>query len=105
MAILLKPRIREQVPNQKEMKMRFRTLSGVCVAALMIAASVQIAAADTIKIGVFGPMSGDAAAMAPPKKIRSISRLRKRTLPAAFAARRSSRCSPMIMASPRRPSM
>ena len=48
--------------------MRFRTLSGVCVAALMIAASVQMAAADTIKIGVFGPMSGDAAAMGSAEK-------------------------------------
>jgi branched-chain amino acid transport system substrate-binding protein len=48
--------------------MRFRNLSGVCVAALLIAASVQIAAADTIKIGVFGPMSGDAAAMGSAEK-------------------------------------
>jgi branched-chain amino acid transport system substrate-binding protein len=48
--------------------MRFRTVSGVCIAALMIAASVQIAAADTIKIGVFGPMSGDAAAMGSAEK-------------------------------------
>ena len=48
--------------------MHFRTLSGACVAALMIAASVQIAAADTIKIGVFGPMSGDAAAMGSAEK-------------------------------------
>jgi branched-chain amino acid transport system substrate-binding protein len=43
--------------------MRFRNVSGACIAALMMAASVQASTADTIKIGVFGPMSGDAAAM------------------------------------------
>jgi branched-chain amino acid transport system substrate-binding protein len=42
--------------------MRFRNVSSACIAALMLAAAVQASAADTIKIGVFGPMTGDAAA-------------------------------------------
>jgi branched-chain amino acid transport system substrate-binding protein len=42
--------------------MRFGTVSRACVAALMVAAAAQASAADTIKIGVFGPMTGDAAA-------------------------------------------
>src|ERR1700761_3247524 len=42
--------------------MRSRIVSSVCVAALMFAATAQAFAADTIKIGVFGPMTGDAAA-------------------------------------------
>ena len=42
--------------------MRFRSVSSACIAALMLAAAVQASAADTIKIGVFGPMTGDAAA-------------------------------------------
>jgi branched-chain amino acid transport system substrate-binding protein len=42
--------------------MRFRSVSSACIAALMMAASLQVSAADTVKIGVFGPMSGDAAA-------------------------------------------
>jgi branched-chain amino acid transport system substrate-binding protein len=42
--------------------MRFRSVSSACIAALMVAATMQVSAADTVKIGVFGPMSGDAAA-------------------------------------------
>src|SRR3984885_1053971 len=42
--------------------MRFRSVSSACVAALLLAATVQASTADTIKIGVFGPMTGDAAA-------------------------------------------
>jgi branched-chain amino acid transport system substrate-binding protein len=43
--------------------MRLRNVSGLFAAALLIAASSQPSFADTIKIGVFGPFSGDAAAM------------------------------------------
>src|SRR6201992_1156737 len=43
--------------------MRLRNVSGIFAAALLIAASSQPGLADTIKIGVFGPFSGDAAAM------------------------------------------
>ena len=43
--------------------MRFLNARGAIAAAFMIAASVQPSAAETIKIGVFGPFSGDAAAM------------------------------------------
>ena len=43
--------------------MRFPIVSGAIAAAFMIAASAQPSAADTVKIGVFGPFSGDAAAM------------------------------------------
>ena len=43
--------------------MRFRNVSGIFAAAFLIAASSQPCFADTIKIGVFGPFSGDAAAM------------------------------------------
>src|ERR1700733_10088006 len=42
--------------------MRFRSVSSACIAALLLAATVQASTADTIKIGVFGPMTGDAAA-------------------------------------------
>jgi branched-chain amino acid transport system substrate-binding protein len=37
-------------------------MSSACIAALMVAATMQVSAAETVKIGVFGPMSGDAAA-------------------------------------------
>jgi branched-chain amino acid transport system substrate-binding protein len=47
--------------------MRFRTVSTICLAALFMTA-VQAAGADTIKIGVFGPLSGDAAAMGSSEK-------------------------------------
>ena len=43
--------------------MRFLNARGAIAAAFMIAAFVQPSAAETIKIGVFGPFSGDAAAM------------------------------------------
>jgi branched-chain amino acid transport system substrate-binding protein len=43
--------------------MRSLNVSGVIAAVFMIAASAQPSAADTVKIGVFGPFSGDAAAM------------------------------------------
>src|SRR5580692_4496433 len=43
--------------------MRFLNARGAIAIAFMIAASVQPSAAETIKIGVFGPFSGDAAAM------------------------------------------
>ena len=43
--------------------MRFPNARGAIATAFMIAASVQPSAAETIKIGVFGPFSGDAAAM------------------------------------------
>src|SRR5580698_2674167 len=43
--------------------MRFLNARGAIAIAFMIAASVQASAAETIKIGVFGPFSGDAAAM------------------------------------------
>jgi len=43
--------------------MRFPIVSGAIAAAFMTAASAQPSAADTVKIGVFGPFSGDAAAM------------------------------------------
>ena len=42
--------------------MRFLNARGVIATAFMIAACVQPSAAETIKIGVFGPFSGDAAA-------------------------------------------
>jgi branched-chain amino acid transport system substrate-binding protein len=48
--------------------MRFRSVSSVLIAALMMAAAVQASAADTIKIGVFGPLTGDAAAMGSSEK-------------------------------------
>src|SRR5580692_6174778 len=43
--------------------MRLRNVSGLFAAAFMIAASSQPSLAENIKIGVFGPFSGDAAAM------------------------------------------
>src|ERR1700761_210424 len=43
--------------------MRLRNVSGIFAAAFLIVASSQTCLADTIKIGVFGPFSGDAAAM------------------------------------------
>lgn len=43
--------------------MRLRSVCGLFAAAVLIAASSQASFADTIKIGVFGPFSGDAAAM------------------------------------------
>jgi branched-chain amino acid transport system substrate-binding protein len=43
--------------------MRLRNVSGLFAAAALIAVSIQPSLADTIKIGVFGPFSGDAAAM------------------------------------------
>ena len=48
--------------------MRFRSMSSACIAALMLVAAVQASAVDTIKIGVFGPMTGDAAAMGSSEK-------------------------------------
>src|SRR6201996_5287490 len=42
--------------------MRLGTISRVCLVALMFAAASPAFAVDTIKIGVFGPMTGDAAA-------------------------------------------
>ena len=43
--------------------MRFLNARSAIAAAFMIAASTQPSAAESIKIGVFGPFSGDAAAM------------------------------------------
>jgi branched-chain amino acid transport system substrate-binding protein len=43
--------------------MGLRIVSGAIAAAFMLAASVQPSTAEPIKIGVFGPFSGDAAAM------------------------------------------
>jgi branched-chain amino acid transport system substrate-binding protein len=48
--------------------MRFRYVSSACIAALMMAAAVQVSSADTLKIGVFGPFTGDAAAMGSSQK-------------------------------------
>src|SRR6201996_9433558 len=48
--------------------MRFLNARGTIAIAFMIAASVQPSAAETIKIGVFGPFSGDAAPMAGSEK-------------------------------------
>jgi branched-chain amino acid transport system substrate-binding protein len=42
--------------------MRFQSVSSACIAALIMATAAQVSAADTVKIGIFGPMSGDAAA-------------------------------------------
>src|ERR1700681_415452 len=54
--------------NNRRSTMRFRGVSRACIAALMMAAAAQASAADTIKIGVFGPMTGDAAAMGSSEK-------------------------------------
>lgn len=48
--------------------MRFRTMSSVCIAALMMAAAISASSADTLKVGVFGPFTGDAAAMGSSQK-------------------------------------
>ncbi len=48
--------------------MHFRSVSSTCIAALMLAAAVQGSSAGTIKIGVFGPMTGDAAAIGSSEK-------------------------------------
>ena len=48
--------------------MRFRYVASACIAALMMAAAVQASPADTVKIGAFGPFTGDAAAMGSSQK-------------------------------------
>ncbi|MDO9411710.1 MAG: ABC transporter substrate-binding protein [Pseudolabrys sp.] len=48
--------------------MRFRHVSSVCMAALMMAAAISASSADTLKVGVFGPFTGDAAAMGSSQK-------------------------------------
>src|ERR1700690_3740715 len=48
--------------------MRFRSVCIASIAALIMAAAVQASAADTVKIGVFGPLTGDAAAMGSSEK-------------------------------------
>ena len=48
--------------------MRALSLASLCIAALLTAAAVQPASAQTIKIGVFGPLTGDAAAMGSSEK-------------------------------------
>ena len=48
--------------------MRALSLASLCLAALLTAAAVQPASAQTIKIGVFGPLTGDAAAMGSSEK-------------------------------------
>ena len=48
--------------------MRTLSLASLCIAALLTAATVQAASAQTIKIGVFGPLTGDAAAMGSSEK-------------------------------------
>jgi hypothetical protein len=42
--------------------MRALSLAALCIAALLTAAAAPPASAQTIKIGVFGPLTGDAAA-------------------------------------------
>jgi branched-chain amino acid transport system substrate-binding protein len=49
--------------------MRLRNVSGLLTAAILFAVSSQPCFADTIKIGVFGPFSGDAAAMGGSEKV------------------------------------
>jgi branched-chain amino acid transport system substrate-binding protein len=44
------------------------SLRTICLAVLVMAASLQAAPAQTIKIGVFGPLTGDAAAMGASEK-------------------------------------
>lgn len=48
--------------------MRALNLASLCIAALLTAAGAQPASAQTIKIGVFGPLTGDAAAMGSSEK-------------------------------------
>ena len=48
--------------------MRALNLASLCIAALLTAAAAQPASAQTIKIGVFGPLTGDAAAMGSSEK-------------------------------------
>ena len=48
--------------------MRALSLASLCIAALLTAAAAQPASAQTIKIGVFGPLTGDAAAMGSSEK-------------------------------------
>jgi branched-chain amino acid transport system substrate-binding protein len=48
--------------------MRALSLASLCIAALLTAAAVPPASAQTIKIGVFGPLTGDAAAMGSSEK-------------------------------------
>ena len=48
--------------------MRALSLASLCIAALLAAAAAQPASAQTIKIGVFGPLTGDAAAMGSSEK-------------------------------------
>ena len=43
--------------------MRMSSFRCLSLAAFVMAATVQAATAQTIKIGVFGPLTGDAAAM------------------------------------------
>ena len=43
--------------------MRALSLASLCIAALLTVATAPPASAQTIKIGVFGPLTGDAAAM------------------------------------------
>ena len=48
--------------------MRALNLASLCIAALLTAAAAPPASAQTIKIGVFGPLTGDAAAMGSSEK-------------------------------------
>ncbi|MGZ3361032.1 MAG: ABC transporter substrate-binding protein [Xanthobacteraceae bacterium] len=48
--------------------MRALSLASLCIAALLTAAAAPPAYAQTIKIGVFGPLTGDAAAMGSSEK-------------------------------------
>jgi branched-chain amino acid transport system substrate-binding protein len=48
--------------------MRALSLASLCIAALLTAAAVPPASAQTIKVGVFGPLTGDAAAMGTSEK-------------------------------------
>ena len=48
--------------------MRALSLASLCIAALLTAAAAQPASAQTIRIGVFGPLTGDAAAMGSSEK-------------------------------------
>ena len=48
--------------------MRMSSFRSLSLAALVMAAAVQAAPAQTIKIGVFGPLTGDAAAMGQSEK-------------------------------------
>jgi branched-chain amino acid transport system substrate-binding protein len=44
------------------------SFGSICLAALIAAALAQAAPAESIKIGVFGPLTGDAAAMGSSEK-------------------------------------